>query len=79
MVQADMGLADPRAYVRLAAILRQQVADGTLRPGGRTPSLTRLTREYGHARPTCGKALRMLEGEGLLTQVPGLGYYVKHD
>jgi len=79
MVPADMGLADPRAYVRLAAILRQQIADGTLRPGGRTPSLSRLCQEHGHARPTCGKALRMLEGEGLLTRVPGLGYYVKHN
>ena len=78
MVLADMGLMDPRAYVRLSAILRQQIADGTLQPGGRSPSLTRLSQEYGHARLTCSKALRMLEGEGLLTRVPGLGYHVRH-
>jgi DNA-binding GntR family transcriptional regulator len=73
---SHMELTDPRAYVRVAAIVRQQIADGTLRPGGAAPSITFLSREHGHARPTCGRALRMLEGEGLLTQIPGLGYYV---
>jgi DNA-binding GntR family transcriptional regulator len=45
VVVAQMGPMDPRAYVRLAAMLRQQIADGTLQPGGRTPSLTRLSHE----------------------------------
>ena len=76
MTAAYSGLADPRAYVRLAAIVRQQVTDGTLKPGQPAPSITRLSQEYGHARPTCGKALRRLEGEQVLTRIPGLGYYV---
>ena len=78
MVLPHMGPMEPRAYVRLAAILRQQIADGTLPPGRRTPSLTHLSQEYGHSRLTCSKALRMLEGEGLLTRIPGLGYHVRH-
>ena len=48
-----MGLTDPRAYVRLAAIVRQQIIDGKLRPGGPAPSITFLSQEHGHARPTC--------------------------
>jgi DNA-binding GntR family transcriptional regulator len=76
MPSAYTGLADPRAYVRLAAIVRQQITDGTLKPGQSAAPITRLSQEYGHARATCGKALRMLEGEGLLTRIPGLGYYV---
>jgi DNA-binding GntR family transcriptional regulator len=75
---AHRELADPRAYVRLAAILRQQITDGTLRPGERAPSITDLSQEHGHARPTCGKALRVLEGEGLVTRIPGLGYFVNY-
>lgn len=67
---------DPRAYVKLAASLRKEIADGTLAPGMPTPSITTLSQRYGHARQTCAKALRMLEDEGLLTRVPGLGYYV---
>jgi DNA-binding transcriptional regulator YhcF (GntR family) len=43
MLPADTGLADPRAYVRLAAIVRQQIIDGTLEPGQPAPSITRLS------------------------------------
>jgi len=78
VAEAHRELADPRAYMRLAAILRQQITDGTLRPDDRAPSITRLSQEYGHARATCGKAPRMLEGEGLVTRVLGLGYFVNH-
>ena len=78
MVLPHMGLTDPRAYMRLAAIVRQQIIDGKLRPGGPAPSMTFLSQEHGHARPTCSRALRILEGEGLLTRIPGLGYYVNH-
>jgi DNA-binding GntR family transcriptional regulator len=68
--------SDPRAYVRLAARLRREIAEGTLAPGMPTPSITTLSQQYGHARQTCAKALRTLVDEGLLTRIPGLGYYV---
>jgi DNA-binding GntR family transcriptional regulator len=68
--------SDPRAYVRLAARLRRQIADGTLQQGMPTPSITSLCQELGHARQTCAKALRILEDEGLVTRIPGLGYFV---
>jgi DNA-binding GntR family transcriptional regulator len=77
MTLAHTGFSDPRAYIRLAALVRQQITDLTLKPGQPAPPITRLSQEHGHARPTCGKALRMLEDEGLLTRIPGLGYYVK--
>jgi DNA-binding GntR family transcriptional regulator len=67
---------DPRAYIRLAAELRQAISDGTLPPGKPTPSITTLSQRYGHARQTCAKALRMLVDEGLLIRYPGLGYFV---
>ena len=62
--------------MRLAARLRREIAEGKLTPGMPTPSITTLCQEYGHARQTCAKALRTLVDEGLLTRVPGLGYYV---
>jgi len=65
--------------VRLAAIVRQQIIDGKLRRGDPAPSITFLSQKHGHARPTCGKALQILEDEGLLTRIPGLGYDVNHD
>ena len=52
MILPHMGLTDPRAYVRLVATVRQQIIDGKLRPGGPAPSITFLSHEHGHARPT---------------------------
>lgn len=69
--------ADPRKYVRLAALIGRRIQDRTLRPGVRAPSITELAAEQGgRARQTCAKALQALEAEGLLTRVPGLGYFV---
>ena len=62
--------------MRLAARMRREIAEGTLAPGMPTQSSTTLSQQYGHARQTCAKALWTLEDEGLLTRIPGLGYYV---
>ena len=69
--------ADPRKYLQLAALLRGRIQDGTLRPGDRAPSITVLAAEHGGwARGTCAKAFKMLETEGFMNRVPGLGYFV---
>ena len=69
--------SDPRKYVRLAARLRASILDGSLRPGDCAPSISSLAAEHGGwARQTCAKALHMLEAEGLLLQVHGLGYFI---
>jgi GntR family transcriptional regulator len=67
---------DPRKYMRLAADLRAEIADGTLPPGRPTPSRVQLAAETGWSPLTCVKALRLLASEGLLTRYPGKGYYV---
>ena len=69
---------DPRAYVRLASLLRAQIINRTLPPGTPLPSITTLCREHGFSRTTASKAMRMLESEELVSRVPGLGYYVTH-
>lgn len=69
--------SDPRKYVRLAALLRGRILDGTLRPGDCAPSISSLAAEHGGwARQTCAKALHILEAEGLLLRVHGLGYFI---
>jgi GntR family transcriptional regulator len=65
--------------MRLAALIRRQIADGKLSPGGQLPSIAALRRDQGHSRQTVGKAMHVLEGEGLIYRVPGLGYYVSCD
>ncbi len=70
-------MPDPRAYMRLAALIREQIASGARAPGGPVPSIATLRREHGHSRQTVGKAMRILEGEELIYPVPGLGYFVR--
>lgn len=69
--------ADPRRYMQIAAIVRQGIAEGRWQPGQPVPSITQLVGEHGVTRKTAAKALALLETEGLLTRVPGLGYYVR--
>jgi DNA-binding transcriptional regulator YhcF (GntR family)/DNA-binding XRE family transcriptional regulator len=56
-------------YLRVAAVIRRQIADGSLRPGQPAPSGAELSRAFGFSTLTCRKALRALIAEGLL--VPG--------
>jgi DNA-binding GntR family transcriptional regulator len=65
------------AYQRLAAMIRQEIIEGRLERGQPTPSITSLSRDYGHPRQTCSRALLVLESEGLVARFPGLGYYVR--
>jgi DNA-binding GntR family transcriptional regulator len=67
---------DPRKYIQLAAALRGMITDRTLMPGQPAPSITRIAADRSWARGTCRHALQILQDEGLLTIVPGLGYYV---
>lgn len=57
-------------YVLAAQRVRDQIADGSLKPGQPAPSGAQLARETGYAALTCRKALRHLIKDGTL--LPGL-------
>jgi hypothetical protein len=57
-------------YARVAAAIRSQVADSTLRPGQPAPSGAALSRVTGYSTLTCRRALRLLIAEGVLTPGP---------
>jgi GntR family transcriptional regulator len=63
-------------YVQLTEIRRQRIASGELEPDRPLPSLVALVQEYGVARETARKSVRILVGEGLVQIVPGRGAYV---
>ena len=71
-----MPATDPRAYIRMANMLRTLILAGTYEPGHPVPSIGQMHQETGHARPTCAHALHVLVEEGLLTFIPGHGYIV---
>lgn len=66
-------------YRQIAAILRRQIESGQLAPGDVLPSEKRLQQEFGVARETARRAVRVLREEGLTITIPGRGTYVKPD
>src|SRR6201982_536275 len=71
--------ADPRAYIRIAAVLRERITAGELVPGQAAPSITRLCADHGVARQTAAHALHVLQDAGSVYRVPGLGYHACND
>ncbi|GAA3381584.1 GntR family transcriptional regulator [Cryptosporangium minutisporangium] len=65
-----------RAYVDIAAVLRQRIADGTYRSGALMPSEAKLSEEFGVVRNTVRRALAGLELENLVVTIPGHGRIV---
>ncbi len=63
-------------YRQVATILRARIESGELEPRQRLPSIAGLVQEYGIARTTAAKALKVLVDEGLAEMVPGWGTYV---
>lgn len=70
--------ADPRPlYHQMAALLRDQIADGTLAPGQQVPTEGELATRYSTSRNTVRLALNALRAEGLLTSIQGRGTFVR--
>jgi GntR family transcriptional regulator len=65
-------------YVQLAEILRERIARGQWRAGGKLPSLEELVREFDVARVTVRQAVDVLAREGLLSPERGRGTFVTH-
>src|SRR5690348_14657365 len=57
-------------YARVAAAVKDQIADGTLRPGQSAPSGAALSRVTGYSTLTCRRALRVLIEDGVLLPGP---------
>jgi GntR family transcriptional regulator len=64
-------------YEQLAAVLRQMIKSGELRPRDPVPSESQLQQEYGVSRGTIRRALDILRDEGLVVTIAGRGTFVK--
>lgn len=67
----------PIGYRRLAAILREQIESGHLRPGQRIPSETDLKQTWDINRLTARAAVHRLAEDGLVDQRRGYGWVVR--
>lgn len=66
-----------KGYADLAAHFRRQIRDGEIAPGQRLPAEPDLMADYGLARETVRRAMKMLRAEGLAEHLPGWGTVVK--
>lgn len=63
---------------QIADWLRAEIETGAYTPKGPAlPSITTLTMQWGVARVTANKALKLLAAEGLIEVEEGMGYYLK--
>ncbi|MEQ4208421.1 GntR family transcriptional regulator [Actinopolymorpha sp. B17G11] len=66
-------------YKQLAGIIVARIDRGDWTPGRAIPAEERLASEYGVARTTVHRAIRMLVADGVLFVVPGRGTYVAEE
>ncbi len=63
-------------YLRVAAELREKIANGELLPGEQVPSLDRLAETISISRTTARRAIQVLMDEGLVISRPRWGVFV---
>jgi len=64
-------------YERIASDLRRKIRSGELPPGRQMPSQTALAEHYRVSVPTVQQALGILQAEGMIDAVQGLGTFVR--
>lgn len=62
-------------YARVKQFLKKELAQGRWPPGALMPSETELVARFGVSRMTVNRALRELQGEGLVNRVQGVGTF----
>jgi DNA-binding GntR family transcriptional regulator len=65
------------AYVQLADILRERIAEGEFHAGDRLPTEAELIHAYGLSPVTVRRAVKILVDEGAVTATPGRGTFVE--
>ena len=67
----------PPKYAQIIATLQERIESGEYPPGSLMPSEHQLSAEFGTARPTVVRALRVLRQEGWIDTQQGKGSFVR--
>src|SRR5260221_8863366 len=67
----------PPKYAQLIAEIQRRIESGEYSPGSLLPSEHQLSAEFGTARPTVVRALRVLRQEGWIDTEQGKGSFVR--
>ncbi len=66
-------------YRQIADALREQIAEGELKPGDALPTESALQATYLVSRVTVRQALKTLTEQGIIESIQGSGWYVKEE
>src|SRR5258708_39759014 len=69
--------APPPKYAQVIAAIQRRIESGEYPPGSLLPSEHQLSDEFGIARPTVVRALRVLRQEGWIDTQQGKGSFVR--
>lgn len=72
-----MGARSPSKHAHVFAILRREIESGRWKPGEKLASEAQLVRRFDLSRITVGRALRDLQGVGLVERRAGSGTFVR--
>lgn len=71
--------SDRPLSAQLADLLREEILEGTRRPGSKLPSESGFQEDYGLSRTPIREALRILQAEGLVVSRKAHGTYVREE
>lgn len=74
-----MAMREWRSHKRIVDYLRRRITTGVAKSGERLPSFEQLHRQFGVARNTIGKAIDVLEADGLVDRRYRSGVFVRVD
>jgi GntR family transcriptional regulator len=63
-------------YLQIATHMRREIANGSLKPGERLPSIAGMAAARGVSIITMRQAIEVLEGDGLLQRLQGRGTFI---
>jgi DNA-binding transcriptional regulator YhcF (GntR family) len=63
-------------YEQVAKMLRDEIAQGTMT--GRIPSVHTIAEHHHVSHRVAARALEILQGEGMIENIPGEGHVVRH-
>lgn len=66
-------------YLQIAENIRNQIMEGTLKPGDRVTSVRDLAAEYEVNRNTLLKTFALLENDGIFDSKRGVGFYISEN
>lgn len=66
-------------YIQIASVLKQQIASGQRKAGGKLPSVREGAVQFEVSALTMQRVMQHLESEGIIISKKGIGYFIREE